>query len=66
VFDFVGEGAKKGEFQSRNPELTASMLLGMVLQPATLRATGRLKGRMSDRTDEVTEACLRVLKAGKG
>ena len=63
VFDFVREGFKCSEFRIRDPELSASVLLGIVLEPATLRATGRLKGKMSNRTNEVVEACLRVLNS---
>jgi len=62
VFDFVQEGTKRGEFNNEDTELSAAMVLGLVLQPATLKATGRLKKKMSDKTNEVVEACLRVLK----
>ncbi|HXG30981.1 MAG TPA: TetR/AcrR family transcriptional regulator [Thermodesulfobacteriota bacterium] len=63
VFDFIREGIKRGEFKNDDTELSAAMVLGLVLQPATLTATGRLKEKMRDKTDEVAEACLRVLKA---
>jgi AcrR family transcriptional regulator len=63
VFDFVREGFKSGEFRIEDPELSASVLLGIVLQPATLRATGRLKGKMSNKTNEVVKACLRALNS---
>ncbi len=63
VFELVKEGAKKGELKTLDPELGAAMLLGLVLQPATLRAMGRLKGKMSKKTYEVVQACLKVLNA---
>ncbi len=63
VFDFVRAGFKSGEFKIYDPELSASILLGIVLQPATLRATGRLRGKMSGKTNEVVKACLRALNS---
>ncbi|MBI2485884.1 MAG: TetR/AcrR family transcriptional regulator [Deltaproteobacteria bacterium] len=66
VFEFIEEGVKNGEFGIRDPKLGAAMVLGLVLQPATLRASGRLgRTRMSEKTHEVVEACLRVLKGEK-
>jgi hypothetical protein len=41
------------------------MVSGLVLHPATLVTTGRLKSKISDRANEVVEAYLRVLKAKK-
>lgn len=63
VFKFIFEGVKNGDFKTQDSELAASMLLGLVLQPATLRATGRLDGMMSDKKNDVVEACLKVLDA---
>ncbi|HSE83170.1 MAG TPA: hypothetical protein VLB01_01315, partial [Thermodesulfobacteriota bacterium] len=62
VFEFVDAGVKEGEFNIDDPKLGSAMVLGIVLQPATLRATGKLKGRMGDKVGDVVEACLRVLK----
>ena len=62
VFEFIKEGAKKEILNIQDPELTAAMVLGLVLQPATLRALGRLKGQMRKKTNQVLKACLRVLK----
>lgn len=63
VLDFIKEGANKGILNIRDPELSAAMVLGLVLQPATLRAEGPLKGQMKKKTTEVVGACLRVLRA---
>lgn len=60
---FVREGIKSGEFQISDPELAAAMVRGTVLEPATHRAKGSLRGRMEPRSAEVTKACLRILKA---
>ena len=62
VFEFIDAGVKGGEFKTRDSKLGSAMVLGLVLQPATLRATGKLKGRMGDKVSDVVEACLRVLK----
>ncbi|MCH8028541.1 MAG: TetR/AcrR family transcriptional regulator [Candidatus Dadabacteria bacterium] len=58
---FVEEGTKAGAFVTADPLFKASMVLGLVLQPATMMATGRLDGSMEQRADEVTKACLGVL-----
>lgn len=63
VLYFVREGIKSGEFQISDAKLAAAMVLGTVLEPATLRAKGKLRGRMEPRSQAVTEACLRILKA---
>jgi AcrR family transcriptional regulator len=63
VFEFIKKGAKKEALNIQDPELSAAMVLGLVLQPATLRAIGRLKGQMRKKTYQVVQACLRVLKA---
>jgi AcrR family transcriptional regulator len=63
VFEFITEGAKKGALNIQDPELSAAMVLGLVLQPATLRVLGRLRGEMREKTNRVVLACLRVLEA---
>lgn len=64
VFEFVKAGVKNGEFRIRDPKLGAAMVLGLVLEPATLKASGRFeRRRMSEKIHEVVEACLGVLKA---
>ncbi|MGB7293738.1 MAG: TetR/AcrR family transcriptional regulator [Thermodesulfobacteriota bacterium] len=62
VFGFIKERARKEASNIQDPELSAAMVLGLVLQPATLRALGRLKGQMRKKTNQVVQACLRVLK----
>ena len=41
--------------------LAACLVLGLVLQPATMHIYNRLKGSMLDRADAVAEACIKVL-----
>jgi AcrR family transcriptional regulator len=63
VFEFVEQGIKKGEFRVKNPKLCGAMILGIVMQPASLKASGRLSGRMKEKVKDVVDACIRVLKA---
>jgi len=63
VFEFIKEGARKEALNIQDSELSAAMVLGLVLQPATLRALGRLRGEMRKKTNQVVLACLRVLEA---
>ena len=63
VFKFVEQGIKKGEFKVKNPKLYGAMIQGIVMQPASLKASGRLSGRMNEKVDDVVDACKRVLKA---
>lgn len=61
VFKFIEQGINKGEFKTNNPTLTSAIIQGIVMQPASLKASGRLPGNMKQKTDEVVAACLKVL-----
>ncbi len=63
VSEFIKEGARKEALNIQDPELSAAMVYGLVLQPATLKALGRLRGEMRKKTNQVVLACLRVLQA---
>ncbi len=62
VVDFIRQGIAAKRFNSDHPEVTASIVYGMVLQPAIMHVYGRITGRLSDYTELVYNACLRVLK----
>lgn len=62
VFSFVRQGVQDGAFRISDPSLGASMVLGLVLMPATHSATGMLKGPMKRYIAGTTEACLEVLR----
>ena len=62
VVDFIRQGIAGNSFVSEYPEMTASIVYGMVLQPAIMHVYGRIKGRLSDYTELVHKACLKVLK----
>lgn len=61
VIAFVREGIDSGEFTINDAALGASLVLGMVLQPAMMHLYGRLKGSMENWIEPVTEACWKVL-----
>lgn len=62
VYSFIQKGVKDEAFAHPHADLAAAMVIGMVLAPATHCLTGKLKGPLSRRIDEVAEACLLVLK----
>lgn len=66
IESFVGKGIEDGNFEIEDALFTASMLMGIVLQPATLRATGRIKGKMRTKVKEVSDACLAILGIQEG
>ena len=50
-----------GEIPSREPDLMAMGLIGLIVQPATGRLYGRLHGGLLQRRDEITGMCWRGL-----
>ena len=62
VADFVKEAWNTGELQMEDPELGAAMLLGIVLQPATMVAEKKMKGPLADHVPAVTRAALRLFR----
>lgn len=61
VFSFVRKGVKDKVFRIASEDLGAAMILGLVLTPATLCASGKLAGPMARRIADTTQACLKVL-----
>jgi AcrR family transcriptional regulator len=61
VMHFIREGIETGQLRHPDPALAACMVLGLVLQPATMHIYNRLKGSMLERADSVAEACIKVL-----
>jgi len=51
----------RGEIPERDGELSAAMVLGIVLQAATFRVYGRLTGKLAPRAPVLADACWRVL-----
>lgn len=63
LFTFIEEGVKAQEFRIMDFKLGGAMILGIILQPATLNAWGRFEGPLRNKTNEVFRACLKVLDA---
>lgn len=55
------KSSKREELEVADSEISASMALGVILQPATAKSTGRLRGTLQSRVDEVFGACAKVL-----
>jgi AcrR family transcriptional regulator len=51
----------EGEIPSREPELMAMAIIGLIVQPATGILYGRLRGKLLDRTDTIVAMCWRAL-----
>lgn len=66
VIHFIRERIETGQLLHPDPALAACMVLGLVLQPATMHIYGRLKGSMLERADLIAEACMRVLGVANG
>ncbi len=63
VVTVVTEAMQRGEVPKGDPELYASMALGVVLQAVTFKSFGRLIGPLSAFTDSFSEAVIAVLKS---
>ena len=63
VREVVAEGMAAGEIAKRDPDLAAAWVMGLMLQPATFKAYGRLPGPMIPLAGELADACWRVLAA---
>jgi AcrR family transcriptional regulator len=61
VVDFIKRGISNRYFRKQDPILGAAMVLGLVLQPATLCAKKKLRGPLLKRAAEIEKACLKVL-----
>ena len=60
----IANAIKKGEIPKQDVELATSATSGVILQVADNRILGRLEKPLTELADEVTAACLRVLRCG--
>jgi AcrR family transcriptional regulator len=63
VVKVVTDAMERGEISKGDPELYASMALGVVLQAVTFKSFGRLMGPLSEFTENFSEAVIAVLKS---
>lgn len=57
----VAAAMAKGEIPSREPEIMALAIVGIIVQPATGRLYGRISGNLSDRSEMFVDMCWRAL-----
>jgi AcrR family transcriptional regulator len=57
----VAEGIAAGEVRIKNPQLGASMVLGLLVQPALAIVHGSLKAPLGAYAEDIAEASIRVL-----
>lgn len=56
----VAHAMAEGEIPKRDPALVAAAIVGVVIQPATFIAYGRLSGSLSSKAAELVDMCGRV------
>ena len=60
----INEGMRRGEIPRRDPDVVASMVMGVVLQIVDSRILGqRIKQSIASLADTIVAACLRVVDA---
>ncbi len=60
----IREGMVRGDIPKQDPDVAASMVLGIILQVIDTRILGRrIRQKISGLADTITAACLRVLNA---
>jgi AcrR family transcriptional regulator len=61
VVRLVASAMAAGEIPTRNVELVAAAIVGMVVQPATFLMYGRIGDNLSPVADEIVSMCMRVV-----
>lgn len=61
----IANAIKKGQVPKQDVELATSMISGVILQVADNRILGDLDKPLTELVDDVTAACLRVLRCGE-
>ena len=59
----ISEAIKRGEIPEQDPDVTTSLVFGAMLQITDGKALGRINSKLTDLSDDVARACLRLLKA---
>ena len=58
----INEGMRRGEIRRRDPDVTASMVMGVILQVIDSRILGqRIKQSIASLADTIAAACMRVV-----
>ncbi len=61
ILAFIDEGMRAGAIPKGDPVLAGAMLIGLVVQPATFKAYGRIERSFGAMADELCAACARLL-----
>ena len=54
------KGMKQGK-KIKDIDLLSGMIFGLILEPARMKATNELKGKLKDRTETVYRACMSII-----
>jgi AcrR family transcriptional regulator len=57
----IAKAMEDGDIPTRDPDLIAAALLGVIVQPATFRLYGRLKTPLPDMQEEIVSLALKVV-----
>lgn len=58
----ITEAVQRGSLPKQNPDLSASLVIGAMLQVADTKALGRLQGPLTSFTDSVVRSCMKMLQ----
>jgi AcrR family transcriptional regulator len=65
VREVVAHGMEAGDIPAGDADLATSLVMGIIVQPATFKTYGRLPGPMRPLAPTLTEACWRVLQCDR-
>jgi hypothetical protein len=54
-------GMKKGK-KIKDIDLLSGMIFGLILEPARMKATKELKGKLKEKTEIVYRACMSIIR----
>lgn len=57
------DAMRSGDIPRRDPEIMATLVMGALIQTIDTKVLGRIPGKLSDISDDVADACLRMLGA---
>ena len=59
----IAQEMRQHKISNRDVDVAASMVTGAIIQVIDTRILGYLKGRLTDHTDQVTDACIAILES---
>jgi len=61
--EFLTSYEKNKNLKIEDIELMSGMIYGLILEPAKMKSTKLLNGKLKDRTEKVYKACINILKS---